>query len=332
MWVSLERLSSWREKKRKQIEADFRFFASQGISAVRWFLLADGLNYGMGEFAPRSTSGTWVFDPLPAGHSFYESLRDDFEFVLQLCLLHGLKLFPSLIDFYWCRQGSTLVAGQEGIVKGGRQDVVRDPEKRRNFFDRLFEPLLESSAQFRDSLYAWELINEPEWAIRKESTLQKRDGNPNVSRQEMREFIAEGVNRIHTKRLPDGNPAFPSSVGFAHWENLGEWDVEGLGITLHQFHYYAQHRSDLPEYSSLKTHPCVVGEFATATGREWPDLKLLSREQSLGNRLRRIEEKGYPACFLWSARAADKATRWTDEERRQVIAYTRAGPTDDLQA
>jgi hypothetical protein len=148
----------------------------------------------------------------------------------------------------------------------------------------------------------------------------------------MKEFIAEGVRRINARRLPDGSPAFPSSVGFAHWESLGEWGAEALGITLHQFHYYAQNRGDLPDYSSLKTHPCIVGEFATAAGREWPDLKLLNREQSLGSRLCRIEEKGYPACFLWSAKAVDKATRWTDEERRQVIAYTGAGRADDLRA
>jgi len=328
-WVPPERLPAWRETKRKQIETDFRLLASHGIFAVRWFILADGLNYGMGKFAPRKADGAWTFDPLPAGHSFYDRLCDDFEFVLQTCRFHGLNLFPSLIDFCWCREG-TPVPGSHGIVKGGRQDIVRDPEKRQAFFDRVLDPLLESSMRYNDSVYAWELINEPEWVVRKDPAFVKEAGSRSVSQKEMREFIAEGVRRINAKRLPDDSTAFPSSVGFADWESLDEWEAEELGITLHQFHYYAQRHSDLPEYSDLKTHPCVVGEFATATGREWPDLKLLNRDQSTGNRLCRIEEKGYPACFMWSARAVDKATRWTAEEHQEVIAYTGAGRPDRL--
>jgi hypothetical protein len=328
-WVPPEELPAWLKTKRKQIETDFRLLASQGIFAVRWFLLADGLNYGIGEFAPRQTGEAWTFDPLPAGHSFYERLHEDFEFVLKICRFEGLKLFPSLIDFYWCREG-TPVAGSPGIVKGGRQDIVRDPEKRQVFLDRILEPLLESSARYRDSVYAWELINEPEWAVRKSPVFKKKGGSRRVSREEMKEFIAEGIRRINAKRVPDGSAAFPSSVGFAHWESLDEWDVERLGITLHQFHYYAQRHGSLPGYQDLKIHPCVVGEFATAAGREWPELKLLNRDQSTANRLCCIEDKGYPACFMWSAKAVDRATRWTEEEQRQVIAYTGLNRPDGL--
>jgi hypothetical protein len=330
-WVPVQKLAAWRERKLEQIDMDFALFASQGISAVRWFLLGDGLNFGMDELAPRKTSGKWTFDPLPAGHSFYERIRDDLESVLEICRVHGLKLFPSLIDFHWCRGGKP-VPGKPGIIKGGRQDIVRDREKGQAFFDRLLDPLLESSARYQGSVYAWEVINEPEWVVRKGPVFREKDGRRSVSQQEMREFILEGVRRINAKQSPDGSAAFPSSVGFAHWKSLEEWDADGLAITLHQFHYYAQGQGDLPEYSDLKIHPCVIGEFATAMGREWPDLKQLDKDQSTGNKLCRIEEKGYPACFMWSARAVDKSTRWTEEEHRQVIAYTGAGKPDGLGA
>ncbi len=327
-WISDEKLKAWRETKRKIIAEDFGLFASQGIFAVRWFLLADGLNYGMGESAPLKNGKSWTFDPLPAGHPFYHSICEDFEFVLQICRKNGLKLFPSLIDFPWCRQGMA-VAGNPGIIKCGRYDIIRDPGKRRAFFDRVLDPLLTSSMRYPDLIYAWELINEPEWAIRKRWPFGKKDGDRNVSQLEMKAFIAEGVSRINAKRLPDGHSAFQSSLGFAHWDSLEKWDAERLGITLPQFHYYAQQNRKLP-VCSYSSRPCVVGEFATATGWDWPDLKILNRDQTTINRLRCIEDKGYPACFMWSAKAIDPATRWTDAVHQEVIVYIGAKRPDGL--
>jgi hypothetical protein len=320
-WVAHENLPAWRERKRKQIEEDFRRFSSQGIFAVRWFLLADGMNYGTGRFAPEKAGNRWAFDPLPAGHPFYRQFCNDIEFVLQTCAKHGLKLFPSLIDFQWCHQGSA-IEGNDGIIKGGRYDIIRDPVKRQAFFDRTLNPLLEASAAYRDAIYAWELINEPEWVIRKFSLFGKKDANRNVSRGEMKDFITEGISRINGKLLPDGGIAFRSSVGFAHWESLETWNSKNLGITLHQFHYYAQENCSLPPRPYAEDHPCVVGEFATAVERDWPDLQRLQKDQTVAHRLCCVEEKGYPACFLWSARAVDAATRWTADEHQAITAYT----------
>ena len=320
-WVANENLPAWRARKREQIEEDFRRFSSQGIFAVRWFLLADGTNYGTGEFAPRRAGSAWTFDPLPSDHPYYRQLRDDVEFILQACARHSLKLFPSLIDFHWCHQG-TAIAGDAGIVKGGRYDIIRDPAKRRAFLDRVLDPLLEAAVAYRDSIYAWELINEPEWVIRKFSFSGKKDGNRTVSRREMKAFIKEGIGRINSKLLPDGRPAFQSSVGFAHWESLETWDSGKLGVTLHQFHYYAQEDRGLPPHPYAEDQPCVVGEFATAAARDWPDLKSRQQDQTVANRLSCVEEKGYPACFMWSARAVDAATRWTADEHEEIAAYT----------
>ena len=324
-WVVEEDLPGWRSRKRAQIEADFGRFSSQGIFAVRWFLLADGTNYGTGEFAPRRAGNAWTFDPLPAGHPYYRQLLDDVEFILQACARHGLKLFPSLIDFHWCRQG-TAIAGDAGIVKGGRYDVIRDPSKQRAFFDRLLDPLLEAAVARADSIYAWELINEPEWVIRKFSLFGKKDGNRTVSRKDMKAFITDGIRRINGKLLPDGRRAFRSSVGFAHWKSLETWDSGKLGNTLHQFHYYAQEDRSLPPHPHAEGDPCVIGEFATAVERDWPDLKSRQRDQTVSNRLRLVEEMGYPACFLWSARAVDTATSWTAAEHEELTAYTSSNP------
>ena len=327
-WVASGNPAAWREKKRNLIEEDFGRFAARGIFAVRWFLLADGLNYGMGECAPQRAAHGWTFDPLPAGDPFYGRLLDDFEFVLRVCARNNIKLLPSLVDFPWCRQGMP-VAGSPGIVKGGRYDIVRDPAKRRAFFDRVLDPLLALSMKYRDSIHAWELVNEPEWVVRNFWRWWMNDTNRAVSRREMGEFIADGSRRINARQLPGGGSVFQSSVGFAHWDTLNAWNAEALGITLPQFHYYAQKNRELPAFSGIAGHSCIVGEFATAAGKDWPELKARSSGQTVTNRLRCIENKGYPACFLWSARAADPATRWTEKEHREIATYTGAAPSGD---
>ena len=198
-WVACENLAAWQAKKRKQIEEDFRLFAAQGICAVRWFIMADGLNYGMNAWAPRKAANGWTFDPLPAEDLFYSRLVNDFEFVLQVCRNNNLKLFPSLIDFSWCWQGNP-VAGNSGIIKGGRYDIVRDPEKRQAFLDRILDPLLELCMRYLDSIYAWELINEPEWVVGNFLPWWKKDRDRMVTRKEMKAFIAEGIRRIKVKQ------------------------------------------------------------------------------------------------------------------------------------
>ncbi len=314
-WVPPGRAAGWSAARRRRIADDFRAFAAQGFFAVRWFLLGDGLNYGTGADAPRPEGRDRVFDPLPPEHPFYSRLLDDFAFVLDTCRDTGLELFPSLLDCSWCFRGTPADARPE-IVKGGRSGVVRDPAAREAFLDLVLEPLLDLSLRRRGAIYAWELMNEPEWAVR---GFWKRGAHRTVSLGEMREFIAAGARRIARRRLEDGTPAFRSSVGFAHWDTLERWDAAGLGLTLPQFHYYAQRGRPLPEAGGAG----VVGEFASAEERAWPDLQLRREAQTLTNRLACLERKGYPDCFVWSARGADRATRWTEEVQGELAAYNR---------
>jgi hypothetical protein len=37
--------------------------------------------------------------------------------------------------------------------------------------------------------------------------------------------------------------------------------------------------------------------------------------------LRFVAEKGYPSAFLWSARATDEATAWTEIDREDTISF-----------
>jgi hypothetical protein len=322
-WVNPQYVAEWREKKRQQIVADFRAFAEMGLFAVRWFMLADGLSYGAGADAPKIVSGKWTFDSLPREHRFHQQLCDDFEFVLKTCDELKIKFVPSLIDFHWCHQG-TVADANAGIVKGGRYDIVADPAKSKTFFDHVLEPLLEISLRYPDAIYAWELINEPEWVTETRSLMQIRsDVNKTVTQDQMLAFIAEGVGRINAKLLPDGRQAFRSTIGFAHWDAIESWDSAGLGVTLHQFHYYAPDRRKIPKHHFSDEYPCFIGEFATTFQRGWPELKKQDLARAITARLRCVEEKGYPAAFLWSARATDDATTWTEADCQETISFVK---------
>ena len=313
-WVAPAEVSAWREQKRARIDEDFRVFAELGFGAVRWFLLGDGTSYGTGPQAPQLVDGRWRFEPLAADHAFHRQLARDFEFVLQTCGRYGLRFVPSLIDFHWCAPGAGM-ENSPGIIKGGRIDIIADPRKRDVFFSAALDPLLDISQRYSESIYAWELINEPEWVSRRWSPLfWRRDRNRTIPLKRMREFVAAGMDRIRARRLPDGSPAFPSTVGFAHYETLADWDSSALGITLHQYHYYAQNRAAVPAHADSAHQPCFIGELATAVDRAWPELQDRELPQTISRRLQWLAEKGYPAAFLWSARAKDAATSWQPHE------------------
>ncbi len=316
-WVAPGDRAAWREAKRQRIDEGLRRLAATGFFAVRWFILADGTSYGVDGEVPRFDGDQWRFDPLPADHSFHRQLVDDFEFLLQTCAAHGLQLIPSLIDFHWCFPGEE-IPGNPGIIKGGRGEILTDRAKREAFFDAVLEPLLAVSVAHHQTICAWELINEPEWAVRPPALLfWQQDEKRTIAKEEMLDFIATGLARINRCSLDDGLPAFHSTIGFAHFETLEDWGSAALGATFHQYHYYAQNGQPVAPHESTGCAPCFVGELATAVERPWPDLE----SQSITSRLASLEAKDYPAAFLWSANATDPATAWTAAEEAETIAW-----------
>ena len=173
---------------------------------------------------------------------------------------------------------------------------------------------------WRDSMIR--VINEPEWVVYTPSFLNnlkvRFEPTRTVPQSEMLEFIAAGIERINNRR------AFDSTVGFAHWDAIESWDSAGLGVTLHQYHYYAPDNRRLPGREYPNNSQCFIGEFATKFHRGWPELGKGDMARTISARLRCVEEKGYPAAFLWSARATDEATMWTVYDRDETVAFLKS--------
>ena len=257
--------------------------------------------------------GPWRFEPAgPLSAEFVE----DFAFLLSRCRAAGVQLLPSLIDFRFCHFGIR-PDGAGAYVKQGRGDILCDPDKRRLFLDQVLRPLLAASAAYPDVIYAWELINEPEWCTRMDGfVIDALNPRRVVSQAAMLAFLREGVGLIN-------GAGFLSTVGFNRHSTLSEWDSAGLGITLHQFHYYAS-QPQVPPHTFDPRWPCIVGEFASAPHRPWPEL---GDAQDVYSRLRLIQDRGYPAAFLWSARTEPdpppSAVAWNDATRADIERYLR---------
>jgi hypothetical protein len=199
--------------------------------------------------------------------------------------------------------------------------VIIDAQKRALFFDRVLDPLLDVAAGHRGAIYAIEVMNEPEWCTRN-SLLSSDLLNPNksVPLGDMRAFLSSGASRINAA-------GFKSTVGFATHSTLKEWDSPGLGVTLHQFHFYAE-PAELPVHDFDPHWPAIVGEFATARHRPW---KALGASQDVLSRLRHIEAQGYPVAFPWSANREEEhsadppAVDFTAANRALIRRYIRGG-------
>ncbi len=298
-WTGGLNRKAFRAAQQAALAKDLRDLRALGMEVVRWFVLADGLTYGTGDFAPQ---GDGRFLVLPPGDGAIGSIVTDFSDVLRLCADAGVKLLPSLIDFHWCFPMKKV---GEGLVKCGRAAVLQDEIQRRIFLDTVLDPLLEASLTYPNSIYAWEPINEPEWCTSGSpwKFWERESDNKTVSRSDMKAYIRESVARINAR-------GFLSTVGFAHWDTIGEWDAEDLDIGIQQFHYYAQGGAELPAAAAVTSRPCLVGEFASSPGMAWP-----CETQTLDQRLRKVRELGYAGSLLWSMRATDEATLWNEQQR-----------------
>ena len=296
---------AFRAEQRAALAVDLAHLRELGMDVVRWFLLADGLAYGSGEFAPR---GDGHFLVLPPADAAIQSIVADFAAVLELCDSAGIQLIPSLIDFHWCFPAQDAAPG---YAKCGRAAVLVDDIQRRIFLDTVLDPLLEVSSKRPKAIYAWEPINEPEWCTHGPAwkVWETTNTSKTVSLRGMRSYIQESVGRIQKS-------GFQSTVGFAHWDTIADWNAQDLGISVQQFHYYAQAGAALPAASEVTSQPCLVGEFASAPSMLWP-----SEAQSLDSRLRLANHLGYEGALVWSMKAADEATLWNKDQAMLLAGW-----------
>ena len=311
------------------IDQHLALFVRLGLRVVRWFILADGLIYGTGSEAPRpdadpARGNEWRFQPgtlNPAFLTHFRALLDAFQRINQGRDAPPLLIMPVFLDFNFCAPGSFPVGRggsspvDTGWVKGGRADAIVDPAKRGRFLEAVLRPLLRLAHNYRPYIYAWDVINEPEW-VTNDWHPHSRGGHP-VGRREMQEFITQSMRMIRGE-------SFKVTVGFNRLETIRS---SRIYADYNQFHYYPQAEQRLVRNPFNPQWPGIIGEFATSSAQDrWPDLTSARLSQRVLNRLRFAHRQGYPLALAWSAHpnGADRHTAWTAEVQQDIECFTQA--------
>jgi len=307
-WRGARTAPRWLER----IDDDLDRLHGLGVDVVRWFILADGLTYGTDDRAPRPepAQGSWRFDP-PA---LDQEVIDHFDELLRRFARIGapgaaaMQLLPVLIDFQFCWPGVRPVEEDDGWVKRGRADAILDAEKRSRFLGAALEPFLEVSARQRDVIYAWELINEPDWITA--GWHRSPIASTPIPRRAMVEFLEDGAQRIRSA-------GFKSTIGFASARTLRR---SAVAADVDQFHYYPDGKTPLGSHAVDAQGPRIIGEFATSTDDVWPGLGPTS--QDVAYRLRLAASRGYELAIPWSLHAVDRHTDWSAAVEEDIRAFT----------
>lgn len=98
--------------------------------------------------------------------------------------------------------------------------MLRDPSARAALLSRVVTPIVERYGR-HPRIFAWDIINEPEWATR---ALGARWWRPAVSLDAMRAFVEDAVALVH--RHTD----HAATVGSASARYVGAWRALGLDL------------------------------------------------------------------------------------------------------
>jgi hypothetical protein len=259
-----------------------------------------------------------------------EQLRE----LLERAAAHRLQIVPSFVDF------SLVSASYEPPWGGGggRAALLRDEAGRGRLLDLLSE-LLEASRGFERTIFAWEVMNEPSWAMRwiAPPTRPPRTPpwwphRPAVSRAALVAFLARACRRIE-------RAGFASTVGHRFAHDLARFPTG----TRPQLHYYAQvyptaDRPDLPSARLRDGRVAFLGELAAgAHGKPWRALEGRDQRGATARVLERLthaREKGFELALLWPdlSYADVDPTRVTPAGRARPLTWEEftAAPIDPM--
>jgi hypothetical protein len=252
--------------------------AQAGVRQLRWFMLCDG-RAGL----------RFAADGAPLGLD--EVFFADVDAAVAAARERGIAIMFVLLDFLWCARGRPV----NGVLLGGRSDILENPAKRAALLERVLSPIFERYGAQRQ-IVAWDVVNEPEWAVK---GLGTRRRTSSVSLETMRAFVRDAVALIHRQT---GQAATLGSAA-AHW--IGAW--QALGLDFYQTHWYEHLERRAPLGRAVRDlaidRPVLLGEFPS---RLPP------------HRIRWVLETarsaGYTGAFVWSVLADDVATDFASAE------------------
>lgn len=188
-----------------RVAGEFARIRDSGVSVVRWFLFADGRGGFLSEKGIPSRPDEFLFADVRAA--------------LELANRFELGLCFSLIDYPWLEDRAGKPAAH------ANEQVLQFAAGREAFLERILIPMFR---EFREhpGLFAWEIANEPEWAIRE----FHRQAAAKMHFADFRAFADEITQAAHEFA------GVPVTLGSASLAWVRAWSE--LGLDIYQAHYY----------------------------------------------------------------------------------------------
>lgn len=233
-----------------EIERDLMDMKAHGASVVRWWIFPDLRGDGMvldAESKPQGLGGSFVAD---------------LHHALALAAKHDIYLMLTLFSF----DGFRPTGEHGGINVTSLRDIVLDDMKTRALLDQVVAPLAQmvAASPNADRLLAWDIMNEPEWAVSGPSLYggdQDFDPLPGlitISHSEMERFLVQVAATLRA------NSQALITIGAASMKWRHAW--LHVDQDFYQFHIYdwmnqwwPYDRS--PQHYGLGDKPVVMGEF-----------------------------------------------------------------------
>ncbi|MBX2815881.1 MAG: T9SS type A sorting domain-containing protein [Saprospiraceae bacterium] len=266
----------------------FERVANAGLNTVRMWIHCDGRN------TPRRHSENSMAPPTP-------QFLEDLESFIDLASDHGLLVLPVLWTFE--------------MVDGRVRQVLSDDELQQSYLDSFLKPMIVRLAD-KCNILAWEIINEPEWAMDIPfAGTTRRTVEPHL----MQRFVANVAHVIHAHSdhwttvgsagIRFSTEAFPLTTNY--------WSDQALlrqGATckspildFYSIHYYKWNFEALSPFGHRAKElqldkPILISEFGLT-------------DEHTGTLLSKALINGYAGTMPWSMMAGDSEGSWQDYEQ-----------------
>ncbi|MBD3295885.1 MAG: hypothetical protein GF392_00770, partial [Candidatus Omnitrophica bacterium] len=254
-----------------------------------------------------------TFDANGVPTGFTEKVYEDMQALLDAAKMLGIKLMPVLLD----HTVADNVTDQEGNPVGEHKEIITDASAggaREEFLSLMSEFVGHYSTN--DTIYAWELINEPEECNMKGG----------VSYSDLQDFVRDFISTVHTAdNDTDVTLGSQDRLFLANY-----WTDSALGVSaengldIYQYHYYNRMASEgkgLDYAASNFDKPTIVGEIDPTVGDDnW----------SVMDKLDAIYENGYAGAMFWEDESVEYTISDSDYSDMKEWIFTIAGVNDEL--